>query len=481
MIRRLIILILFIGIPLAILLGIVIADKPSLTITLNGDETMDVEAGNAFTDPGVTAYYSGTLIHNFDGKAEVSEDGTIDTAKPGTYTITYTAKSHRLTAEKKRTVLVQDTTPPVLILKTDPDSYTVPGQEYVEEGYSAVDNLDGDITDKVTTRQEGDIIYYSVKDSSGNEATAERSVNYDDRTPPVITLDHSVDRAFQDQEWTDSYTAEDDADGDLTDQVEVEGSVDTSKPGSYTINYKVSDSHGNSATASRSVDVAEVAADDPSRKETTDKVIYLTFDDGPNEYTEQLLEVLDKYDAKATFFVTEGAPQYEDLIGAEAEAGHAIGVHSYTHIMDQIYASGDAYWDDFNKMNEVIKKQTGRKTTLMRFPGGSSNTASSFTPGIMTELTEEATANGYSYFDWNCSAQDATTPAPTANQIVRTLKGNVQAITKEGGRASVILCHDTKKNTLTAMDTFIPWAQEQGYIFLPLSESSFPAHQKVAN
>ncbi|MEE0954593.1 MAG: polysaccharide deacetylase family protein [Eubacterium sp.] len=481
MIRKLTFFVLFIGIPLAILLGIVIADKPSLSITMNGDEEMTVEAGNAFTDPGVTASYSGTLIHNFDGKAAVSEEGSVDTSNPGTYTITYTAKSHRLTAEKKRTVVVKDTTPPVLTLKSDPDSYTVPGQEYVEEGYTAIDNLDGDITDQVTTRQEGDIVYYSVKDSSGNEATAERSVNYDDRTPPVITLDLTVDRAFQGQEWMDSYTAEDNADGDLTDKVEVEGSVDTSTPGTYTINYKVTDSHGNSATASRSVDVAEVGKDDPSRKESSEKVIYLTFDDGPNEYTGQLLEVLDKYDAKATFFVTEEAPQYEDLIADEAEAGHAIGVHSFSHVMEDIYASADAYWEDFNKMNDIIKKQTGRKSTLMRFPGGSSNTISSFTPGIMTELTGEAAENGYSYFDWNCSAQDATTPAPTADQIVQTLKGNVQAITKQGGRASVILCHDTKKNTLTAMDSFIPWAQEQGYVFLPLSESSFPAHQKVAN
>lgn len=480
-IRKALFFLLFIGIPLAILLAIIAANKPSLTITMNGDEKMTVEAGNAFTDPGVTASYSGTLIHNFDGKAAVSEEGTVDTSKPGTYTIIYTAKSHRLKAEKKRTVIVQDTTPPVLTLKSDPDSYTVPGQEYVEEGYSAVDNLDGDISGKVTTRQEGDIIYYSVKDSSGNEATAERSINYDDRVPPVITLDHTIDRVFQDQEWTDVYSAADNADGDLTDQVEVEGSVDTSKPGSYTLNYKVSDTHGNSATASRSVTVKEVPKDDPSRRETTDKVIYLTFDDGPNEYTEQLLEVLDQYDAKATFFVTAESEKYLDLIADEAEAGHAIGVHSYSHVFKDVYSSSEAYWDDFNKMNEVIKTQTGKKSTLMRFPGGSSNTASNFTPGIMTELTREATENGYTYFDWNCSAQDATTPEPTSEQIVQTLKGNVQAITKQGGRASVILCHDTKKASIVAMETFIPWAQEQGYVFLPMSEASFPAHQKVAN
>ncbi|MBQ8469195.1 MAG: polysaccharide deacetylase family protein [Clostridia bacterium] len=106
------------------------------------------------------------------------------------------------------------------------------------------------------------------------------------------------------------------------------------------------------------------------------KVIYLTFDDGPYQYTEKLLGVLEKYDVKATFFVTNAYPGYQDLIGKEYRAGHGVAVHTYSHDYSKVYASDAAYWADFEKMNDIVEKQTGQRSIMFRFPRGSSNTVS---------------------------------------------------------------------------------------------------------
>ena len=130
-------------------------------------------------------------------------------------------------------------------------------------------------------------------------------------------------------------------------------------------------------------------------EENTDQsIIYLTFDDGPGKYTERLLGILKKHNVKVTFFVTNVFDSYSYLIKQEYEDGHAIGVHSYTHDYDKIYASSEAYWNDFNEMQAVIKEQTGQETKRLRFPGGSSNTVSDFNPGIMSQLVKEVTQKG---------------------------------------------------------------------------------------
>ena len=125
------------------------------------------------------------------------------------------------------------------------------------------------------------------------------------------------------------------------------------------------------------------------------KIIYLTFDDGPGMYTKRILDVLEEYNVKATFFVTNQFPKYEYLIKNEYEMGHVIGVHTYSHNYKKIYSSFENYIDDVNKMNEIIKKYTGNFSNILRFPGGSSNTISrKYKKGIMTELTREVSNLG---------------------------------------------------------------------------------------
>ncbi|HAJ73285.1 MAG TPA: polysaccharide deacetylase [Lachnospiraceae bacterium] len=469
----------FLGI--AAILGIVvlcvlvnIKNKYNLVIELKGKDTVTVEYQGNYEEQGAEARYTGTILPFRDARIDdVQVEGTVDTSVLGTYTLTYTAEHDGLTASKQRQVVVQDTTPPVIDLVSDPESYTTVGQEYSEEGYTATDAYDGDLTGSVIREERDGKVYYTVTDSSGNVGKAEREIVYDDRTGPEIELSGGSSMTIAlGTEFTDEFTATDDVDGDITSTVQVSGDeVDTSKKGTYTRTYTVTDAHGNTTTEERTIKVVKP-------DEITENVIYLTFDDGPGPYTEQLLSILDKYNVKVTFFVTNqfGNSDYMNIIGKEAKAGHAVAIHSYTHDYATIYTSPEAYWADFDRMNDVIEEQTGSRTNLFRFPGGSSNTISAkYRDGIMSELSAEAGQKGYIYFDWNVSSGDAgeTTDSETVYQnIINGCASNDQ---------SVVLCHDIKEYTVNAIENVIKWGQANGYTFLPLSEGSPTAHQGINN
>ena len=205
------------------------------------------------------------------------------------------------------------------------------------------------------------------------------------------------------------------------------------------------------------------------------KVVYLTFDDGPGPYTQQLLDVLAKYNVKATFFVTNSNSKYQDMIAKEYAAGHAIGIHTYCHDYNKIYASEEAYFEDLEAMQDVIVAQTGKETSLLRFPGGSSNTVSNITPGLMTTLTQEVQNRGYQYFDWNVSSGDAGETTDT-DQVAENVIAGIQK-----HNVSVVLQHDIKAFSVDAVEKIIQWGLNNGYTFLPLNYDSPPAHHHINN
>ena len=106
------------------------------------------------------------------------------------------------------------------------------------------------------------------------------------------------------------------------------------------------------------------------------QAIYLTYDDGPSEETERLLDILDQEGVKATFFVMAQGKSLEDCkkwLKMIVDRGHAIGVHTYSHQYKEIYASPQAFLEDFKKMHDLIYEATGQKITMFRFAGGSVN------------------------------------------------------------------------------------------------------------
>ena len=219
-----------------------------------------------------------------------------------------------------------------------------------------------------------------------------------------------------------------------------------------------------------------VTVTEPTTIGEDSKILYLTFDDGPGAYTQHLLATLAKYNVKVTFFVTNFRPEWRFLLTREAKEGHTVAVHSYSHEYSNIYSSTSAYWEDFNKMDDVVLACTGHRTEVMRFPGGSSNTiSSSYCSGIMTTLTRQMLDKGISYIDWDVDSYDAG-GASSSEEVVENLQRGVS-----DRKVSVILCHDVKSYTVEAMETFIPWALEEGYIFLPCTPDSNPARHSVNN
>lgn len=204
-----------------------------------------------------------------------------------------------------------------------------------------------------------------------------------------------------------------------------------------------------------------------------ERVIYLTFDDGPGKYTGQLLDVLDQYGVKATFFVV-GCGE-TDMIGEAYRRGHSIGIHSACHKFRTIYESEEAFLADVQEMSDIIFEQTGQRTSLIRFPGGSSNTVSNFNPGIMTRLAQAVEEQGYRYFDWNVASGDAGKPIATA-QVVKNVMSGVKK-----NRVSVVLQHDTRKFSVAAVEEILKWGLENGYTFLPLTEDSPAVHHHIRN
>ncbi len=465
--RRSWIILLVLGIILLldILLAALLLNDWETQLTLLGDEEVTLEYGEDFRDPGATAVFGGDrfLLHFL--RPRVSVLGEVNTREVGDYTLRYSAAVLWFTDSRTRTVRVRDTVAPVITLTETPGNLTIPGTPYEEEGYSAVDNADGDLTAQVERREEGGVVYYRVEDRSGNVASVQRQIAYLDPTPPEITLlgGERITLQYGAEYEEPGYVAVDDVDGDITDRVSISGTVDTQVPGSYELRYSVEDNRSNRAEAVRIVTV-------PSEPVGT---VYLTFDDGPSKYTETLLEILDRYNVKVTFFVVNYG--YNDVIGKEYAAGHSIGVHSATHDYYSIYASEEAYFDDLQKMNDIIYAQTGAYSELIRFPGGSSNTISDFNPGIMTRLAEAVVERGYQYFDWNVSSEDAA-GATEPEEVFQNVIDGIQ-----GRKNSVVLMHDSKSYTVEAVESIVVWCQENGYSLCPLTKDSPASHHKISN
>lgn len=216
------------------------------------------------------------------------------------------------------------------------------------------------------------------------------------------------------------------------------------------------------------------AADD--MPEDGDKVIYLTFDDGPSIYTRQLLRVLDRYGAKATFFLVDTGCCDEELLRAMVRSGHRIGIHSRSHDFKTIYSSEEAFMEDLYAMQNLIREKVGLTPKLMRFPGGSSNTVSRrYSPGIMSRLTQMVEEAGFRYYDWNVDSADAAGCRDTEQIYKNVIRGI------RGRDCAVVLLHDVYACNSRAVERIIIWGRENGYRFCALDDQSPQCHHPVQN
>jgi len=202
----------------------------------------------------------------------------------------------------------------------------------------------------------------------------------------------------------------------------------------------------------------------------TAKTVYLTFDDGPSENTVKILDILKKYNVKATFFIVrrEG---YEKVLRRIVNEGHTLGGHSASHRYKVIYKSAESFYNDLNALNDYVLKNTGTRFSVIRFPGGSNNTVSERFggKGIMKEITLKAEKYGYTYYDWNVDSFDSLSPLISHEEIADN------AVTQCMARKNaIVLLHDSpnKINTPESLHQIIETLRKEGYNFKRITEET---------
>lgn len=198
-------------------------------------------------------------------------------------------------------------------------------------------------------------------------------------------------------------------------------------------------------------------------KNTGEKRVFLTFDDGPSKtVTPLILDLLKKENIKATFFLLGSRVEYNpDLVKRAYDEGHYIANHGYSHQYSSIYSSIDSILDEYNKTEQCIQKALGDSnyhSNLFRYPGGSNG-------GKYNKLKQEAKEvlkqNQIAYLDWNALSNDAA-GAKTKEELINNIKSTV-----EGKSSVVILMHDASDKILTyeTLPDVISFLREQGYKF----------------
>lgn len=201
------------------------------------------------------------------------------------------------------------------------------------------------------------------------------------------------------------------------------------------------------------------------------KVAYLTFDDGPSTTnTPQILDVLDRYNVKATFFILgsslDANEKSKEILKEQVKRGHAIGNHTYGHNYSYLYPNRvmnvDNIIADLEKNQNAMKLVLGKdfSTRLIRFPGGywswEGRTA-------MKEAMEQ-----YCYYnvDWNALNRDAEGRKKNADELVECIKESVQSLGPNADSV-VVLMHDTygKEETVKALPKIIEYLQSEGFEF----------------
>lgn len=408
-------------------------------------------------------------------KLEMESKGEVNTKELGEYEVEYTAKSNGKEIKRVVKVRVVDETSPELVLTefeelSDGEEEKIsvcPNGVIPKIKMKAEDKHDGDLTEEIRMEFDGENVMISVEDKSGNRTERKVRGVVEDLTPPVISLsgDETKTLVLGATYEENGASAVDSCDGEL--EVTREGEVNSSVTGTYEIKYKSRDEAGNEGEAKRTVKIIDPASGN--------RIVYLTFDDGPGEHTGRLLDILAKYNVKATFFVTGRGD--DALIKREYDEGHTVALHTNTHDYAYIYANANNFFWDLSVVRDRVQRITGYAPTLIRFPGGSSNTISAVYDGgtrIMSYLTAEVGRRGFAYADWNVSSGDAG-GAYTSDDVYWNV------INRFGEGQYVVLQHDIKGFSVDAVERIIQYGQSNGYTFLPMKETSFLAHHGVNN
>lgn len=459
---------------LLVIVGYVyLKNKNSLKFELKGESIIKLEYNEEYKEKGFKVTLKG---EDLSDKVEVRSN--VDNQKLGAYEIEYVIKIDGKEKKIIRKVEVVDTKGPEITLKGK--SFACGFDSYQEEGYTAIDNFDGDVTSKVIVEKEKDKIIYKVTDSHNNKTVVERVLTEKDAVKPDIRLIGGQTIYVKlNQNYTElGVEVTDNCDKNLSSKVEIKSNVDITKLGTYEVTYEVVDKAGNKSMINRNVIVVKTLPNNQNGVTNKTGAVYLTFDDGPSQtITPALLDILKAKNVKATFFVIH-RDNLSHLIKRAHDEGHVIALHSYTHNYQKIYANDQAFFDDLNKISKEVEEITGIKSYILRFPGGGSNTISRrYNKGIMSRLTRDVIAKGYRYYDWNVSSGDAGN-AKTKQDVYKNVTSGLVK-----NRDNIVLMHDFSNNykTLNAVSDIIDFARNNGYVFKTIDETTPMVRHKVAN
>lgn len=210
------------------------------------------------------------------------------------------------------------------------------------------------------------------------------------------------------------------------------------------------------------------AATDPA--DCKNKVLYLTFDDGPSAITNELLDTLKACNVKATFFVVgKEIVGRENILKRICSEGHSIGLHTYSHNLHSIYENDDAFINEMIRTNELVKKLTGCSTNIIRFPGGSAK-------HLNTAMLKKLHNNNFKIYDWNSSLEDGVYPHLSVQQFVKNSKK-----CKHGNSRVFLLmhCNSNNVNTIKALPDIIAYYKSNDYEIKPITSDTDEYYYRI--
>lgn len=225
---------------------------------------------------------------------------------------------------------------------------------------------------------------------------------------------------------------------------------------SIIINIRVNIIYCNDLSNNTSIDIEKEVSNSASKSK---KIAYITIDDGPSKYTETILNILDKYNAKGTFFLIDrNMKNHPDKVRKIVESGNSAGLHSVSHDIHKLYKDENSAKEEFDLNNKTFYDITGKYSNLIRLPYGSKP----YTPKDTFDTLIKA---GYKIWDWNIDTQDWKC---SSSEIVENAK-----IYSKNKNEIIILIHE-KKQTVEALDSLIGYLVNEGYELLPISEHQEP-------
>ncbi|HBF7093561.1 TPA: polysaccharide deacetylase [Clostridioides difficile] len=230
-------------------------------------------------------------------------------------------------------------------------------------------------------------------------------------------------------------------------------------------NAKLSSSTITDIVSNTSIEVSK----GPSK--SSGKIAYITIDDGPSKFTDEMIKTLNKYNVKATFFMIDGnMKEYPQQVKNIIKNGNTAGFHSVSHDIHKLYVTSTSAKEEFDTNDQTFYKITGKHSKVIRIPYGSKP----YTPQASYQALVDA---GYKIWDWDLDTEDWRS---NSSQIVQNVKNHIKNRKGEDKDQLVVLMHE-KKQSAEALDSILKFLSDEGYEFAPVDQNQIPKNYWLRN